>query len=140
PLKTMSLVPPFTAETAAAKVQKAQDLWNSKNATVVAQAYTEDCIWRNRDTFLRGRDAIVNFLCNKWEKERYYRLRKELFSFNDDRIAVQFWYEFCDKDGQWWRAYGLEHWTFNADGLMKERRSSINDVRIQDGDRWFKNG
>ncbi|KAI9206618.1 uncharacterized protein BJ171DRAFT_421889 [Polychytrium aggregatum] len=136
----MSLVPPFTLETATAKVQRAQNLWNTKDPELVAPAYTEDSIWRNRDEFLQGREAIKSFLRRKWSKENGYRLRKELFCFSDNKIAVQFWYEYHDDEGQWWRAYGLEHWTFDAQGLMQERRMSGNDVKISDDERWFKTG
>ncbi|KAJ3331606.1 hypothetical protein HDU76_002718 [Blyttiomyces sp. JEL0837] len=139
------LAPPFTFETATAKVQRAQDLWNTKDPYKVAPAYTTDTIWRNRDTFLKGREAVITFLQKKWSNEDSYRLRKELFCFSDDKIAVQFWYEWKsvdEKDGkvQWWRTYGLEDWTFDAEGLMKERRMSGNDVKILESERWFRDG
>ncbi|KAF2753402.1 DUF1348-domain-containing protein [Pseudovirgaria hyperparasitica] len=138
----MSLVPPFTAETAHAKVKKAQDLWNAQDPHAVVKAYTPDCIWRNRATFFSGTEAIVDFLTKKWEKEKSYRLRKELFAFNDDRIAVQFWYEYQDAhDGmKWKRCYGLEDWTFAADGRMRKRQMSGNDVDITEEQRWYKEG
>ncbi|KAM0322705.1 hypothetical protein ACHAQA_009296 [Verticillium albo-atrum] len=132
--------PPFTAETAKIKVKAAQDAWNTKNPEKVKMAYTPDSIWRNRDVFLRGRDEIVQFLSQKWSSENGYRLRKELFAFSDDKIAVQFWYEWHDESGQWWRTYGLEDWTFAANGLMRKRQMSGNDVRISEEARWFKDG
>ncbi|KAH6661960.1 hypothetical protein B0J14DRAFT_496584 [Halenospora varia] len=133
-------LPPFTLETARQKVKAAQNVWNTKNPQVVKNAYTTDSIWRNRDTFLQGTDEIVAFLENKWSKENGYRLRKELFSFTDNKIAVQFWYEFHDEAGQWWRCYGLEDWTFAADGRMRKRMMSGNDVKISEEERWFKEG
>lgn len=132
--------PPFTLETAQKKVKAAQDAWNTKNPEGVSKAYTPDSIWRNRDTFLRGREDIVRFLTDKWSKENGYRLRKELFAFTDNKIAVQFWYEWYDASGQWWRTYGLEDWTFAEDGLMRKRQMSANDVRIDSEARWFKDG
>ncbi|CAM1502009.1 Fc.00g039930.m01.CDS01 [Cosmosporella sp. VM-42] len=132
--------PPFTAETAKQKVKAAQDGWNTKNPDGVKMAYTPDSIWRNRDTFLQGRDAIREFLAKKWERENGYRLRKELFAFTDNKIAVQFWYEWYDESGQWWRTYGLEDWTFAENGLMRKRQMSGNDVKISDEERWFKDG
>ncbi|KAJ3557325.1 hypothetical protein NPX13_g9950 [Xylaria arbuscula] len=132
--------PPFTAETAQIKVKAAQDAWNTKDPAKVKLAYTPDSIWRNRDTFLTGRDAIEVFLTAKWEREHGYRLRKELFAFTDNKIAVQFWYEWHDGAGQWWRTYGLEDWTFADNGLMRKRMMSGNDVRIEDGERWFVDG
>ncbi|ODQ49705.1 DUF1348-domain-containing protein [Saitoella complicata NRRL Y-17804] len=134
----MSAVPPFTEETARKKVKAAQDLWNTKDPVKVAKAYTEDSIWRNRDQFFQGTKAIEQFLTDKWSKESGYRLRKELFTFAGNRIAVQFWYEFWDDSGQWWRCYGLEHWTFAEDGKMKNRMMSVNDVKISEGERWFE--
>ncbi|KAF4549852.1 Hypothetical protein D9617_19g101570 [Elsinoe fawcettii] len=137
----MSLAPPFNKETAHAKVKKAQDLWNSQNPVEVAKAYTSDCIWRNRDHFFTGTDAIVDFLTRKWEREQHYKLRKELFAFGDDKIAVQFWYEYQDvRDGKWKRCYGLEDWTFAPDGKMKKRQMSGNDIVLADGERWFRDG
>ncbi|KAF1358910.1 DUF1348-domain-containing protein [Lizonia empirigonia] len=135
----MSLAPPFTKESANAKVKKAQDLWNGQDPKAIAQAYTEDSIWRNRSTFIAGTTAIENFLTQKW-KEKSYRLRKELFAFTEDKIAVQFWYEYQDAyDGmKWKRCYGLEDWTFAEDGKMRKRQMSGNDIEISDSDRWFK--
>ncbi|KAI2610452.1 DUF1348-domain-containing protein [Hypoxylon sp. NC1633] len=132
--------PPFTAETAHIKVKAAQDAWNTKDPAKVKMAYTPDSIWRNRDTFLQGRDEIEAFLTKKWEREQGYRLRKELFSFTDNKIAVHFWYEWYDAEGQWWRTYGLEDWTFAEDGLMRKRQMSGNDVKITHEERWYKNG
>ncbi|KAH8806110.1 hypothetical protein F5884DRAFT_801660 [Xylogone sp. PMI_703] len=133
-------VPPFTRETAEIKVKAAQDTWNTKTPSIVKNAYTNDSIWRNRDTFLRGHDEIVQFLTKKWERENGYRLRKELFAFTDNKIAVQFWYEWYDESGQWWRTYGLEDWTYADDGRMRKRQMSGNDVKISDAERWFKDG
>ncbi|KAJ8115261.1 hypothetical protein OPT61_g3050 [Boeremia exigua] len=138
----MSLAPPFTVESANLKVKKAQDLWNSQDPKTIAQAYTADSIWRNRSTFVTGTAAIEQFLAQKWVKEKSYHLRKELFAFTHDKIAVQFWYEYQDAhDGmKWKRCYGLEDWTFAADGKMRKRQMSGNDVEISENDRWFKDG
>ena len=129
------LIPPFTEETARAKVQAGEDLWNSQDPERVALAYTEDSEWRNRDVFLKGRAEIRDFLRAKWEGEREYRLRKDLWSFSDNRIAVRFVYESRDADGQWWRSYGNELWEFDPDGLMRKRYASINDAPIGEEDR-----
>jgi nuclear transport factor 2 (NTF2) superfamily protein len=127
--------PPFTEETARAKVQAAEDAWNSRDPDRVALAYTEDSEWRNRDEFLNGREEIRAFLRRKWDREREYRLRKELWTFGADRIAVRFEYESRDADGQWWRSYGNEMWEFDASGLMRRRYASINDARIEAAER-----
>jgi uncharacterized protein (TIGR02246 family) len=127
--------PPFTAETAALKVQAAEDAWNSRDPERVAQSYTEDSQWRNRDEFFSGREAIVAFLTRKWERELDYRLAKTLWAFTGDRIAVRFEYESRDANGQWWRSYGNEMWRFREDGLMSERWASINDVPISADER-----
>ena len=127
--------PPFTAETARAKVQSAEDAWNTRDPARVALAYTEDSEWRNRDEFFSGREEIKAFLKRKWERELDYRLRKELWAFTEDRIAVRFEYESRDREDQWWRSYGNEMWEFDASGLMRRRYASINDVRIEPGDR-----
>ncbi|KAE9380067.1 DUF1348-domain-containing protein [Stipitochalara longipes BDJ] len=132
--------PPFTLETAQIKVKAAQDLWNTKDPHKVKNGYTADSIWRNRSTFLKGTDEIVDFLTKKWNVENGYRLRKELFAFTENKIAVQFWYEWHDTTGQWYRTYGLEDWTFAADGRMRKRQMSGNDVKIADAERWFKDG
>ena len=127
--------PPFTADSAKAKVQAAENAWNSRDPERVSLAYTEDSTWRNRSEFFNGRAAIKDFLRRKWAKELDYRLRKELWAFTADRIAVRFEYEWHDESGQWWRSYGNEMWAFNADGLMRERYASINDVAITESDR-----
>ena len=128
-------VPPFTQETAREKVQAAEDAWNSRDPERVAQAYTEDSQWRNRDEFFEGRDAIVAFLRRKWARELDYRLRKELWCFAGGRISVRFEYESRDRDGQWWRSHGNEHWEFSENGLMRRRDASINDYRIEPHER-----
>ncbi|MFF5127129.1 DUF1348 family protein [Streptomyces syringium] len=128
-------LPPFTAESAREKVQAAEDAWNSRDPERVALAYTEDSQWRNRDVFLSGRAAIVDFLRAKWEREHGYRLRKELWAYGDDRIAVRFAYEWHDDEGQWWRSYGNENWEFDENGLMRRRYASINDVPIAEDER-----
>ncbi|MUL77096.1 nuclear transport factor 2 family protein [Mycolicibacterium sp. CBMA 226] len=128
-------VPPFTRETALQKVQAAEDAWNTRDPQRVALAYTPDSRWRNRDVFVTGRDEIVRFLTAKWERELDYALRKSLWGFDENRIAVQFQYEWHDTAGQWWRSYGNELWQFDGDGLMERRQASINDVRIDEADR-----
>ncbi|WP_218006742.1 nuclear transport factor 2 family protein [Microtetraspora fusca] len=128
-------VPPFTEETAREKVQAAEDAWNTRDPRTVALAYTPDSVWRNRDEFVTGREEIERFLTRKWERELDYALRKELWAFTGDRIAVRFQYECHDADGQWWRSYGNELWEFDADGLMRRREASINDRRIDEGER-----
>jgi nuclear transport factor 2 (NTF2) superfamily protein len=129
--------PPFTLETAKQKVRAAEDGWNNRNPEKVSAAYTEDSVWRNRSTFLQGRDAIVAFLTDKWAKEHQYRLIKELWAFHDDHIAVRFQYEWHDQDGAWFRSYGNEQWAFDRHGLMYRREASINDVAITEADRKF---
>ncbi|GGX74583.1 nuclear transport factor 2 family protein [Streptomyces anandii] len=128
-------LPPFTRESAAQKVQAAEDAWNTRDPHKVALAYSEDSVWRNRDTFVTGRAEIVAFLTAKWERELDYALRKDLWAFEDDRIAVRFQYESRDTRGQWWRSYGNELWEFDAHGLMTRREASINDVPIEEGER-----
>jgi nuclear transport factor 2 (NTF2) superfamily protein len=128
-------VPPFTEETARQKVQAAEDAWNTRDPERVAGAYTEDSRWRNRDEFVSGRAAIIAFLTGKWERELDYALRKDLWAFTADRIAVRFQYECRDASGQWWRCYGNELWHFDADGYMARREASINDVRIDESER-----
>jgi nuclear transport factor 2 (NTF2) superfamily protein len=127
--------PPFDAATAAQKVQAAEDAWNSRDPHRVSLAYTEDSVWRNRDRFLTGRADIVAFLTEKWERELDYALRKSLWSFTADRIAVRFQYESHDAAGQWYRSYGNELWEFAPNGLMRRREASINDVAISESDR-----
>lgn len=129
--------PPFTLDTAAKKVQAAQDAWNSRDPARVALAYTADTEWRNRSEFLFGRDAVREFLIRKWQREHDYRLEKQLWAFMDNRIAVRFEYEWHDDAGQWWRSYGNENWEFAANGLMQRRYASINDVAIAASDRKF---
>ncbi len=130
-------VPPFTRETAIAKVRLAEDGWNSRDPARVALVYTPDSIWRNRAEFPRGRDAIIAFLTRKWARELDYRLIKELWAFTDDRIAVRFAYEWHDDSGQWFRSYGNENWQFDAEGLMHHRYASINDLPIKESERKY---
>jgi nuclear transport factor 2 (NTF2) superfamily protein len=130
--------PPFTAETAKAKVQAAEDAWNSRDPDRVALAYTEDSEWRNRDEFITGREEIRAFLTRKWARENDYRLRKELWAFTENRIGVRFEYESRDASGQWWRSYGNEMWEFDPTGLMARRYASINDVAIEEADRHLR--
>ncbi|WP_394436741.1 nuclear transport factor 2 family protein [Streptomyces sp. SGAir0957] len=127
--------PPFTRETALRKVQAAEDAWNTCDPQRVALAYTPDSQWRNRSTFLSGRAEIVDFLTRKWERELDYALRKSLWSFDGNRIAVRFQYEWHDADGDWWRSYGNELWEFDEHGLMRRREAAINDVSINESDR-----
>ncbi|MFD5752363.1 nuclear transport factor 2 family protein [Streptomyces sp. NPDC127033] len=127
--------PPFTRETALRKVQAAEDAWNTRDPHRVAQAYTPDSVWRNRDTFVSGREEIVAFLTRKWEREQDYALRKSLWAFDGNRIAVRFQYEWHDGEGRWWRSYGNELWEFDEHGLMRRREASINDVAITEADR-----
>jgi nuclear transport factor 2 (NTF2) superfamily protein len=131
-------VPPFTEETAHQKVQAAEDAWNSRDPGRVSLAYTEDTEWRNRSEFLNGRAQVVEFLRRKWTKELDYRLRKELWAFQDNRIAVRFEYEWHDDSGQWYRSYGNENWEFDKLGYMKRRFASINDLPIREADRKFR--
>ncbi|GHF15048.1 hypothetical protein GCM10017786_56000 [Amycolatopsis deserti] len=127
--------PHFDEATAAQKVQAAEDAWNTRDPEKVALAYTPDSVWRNRDQHVIGRDAIVEFLRRKWERELDYALRKELWGFRRNRIAVRFQYECHDADGQWWRSYGNELWEFTENGLMRRREASINDVPITESER-----
>ncbi|MEC9344861.1 MAG: nuclear transport factor 2 family protein [Pseudomonadota bacterium] len=131
-------LPPFTRETAIAKVRAAENAWNGRDPAKVAQAYTPDSRWRNRAEFLSGRPAIEAFLTRKWARELDYRLIKELWAFDGDRIAVRFAYEWRDDSGQWYRSYGNENWRFAADGRMAERHASINDLPIAEADRKFR--
>jgi uncharacterized protein len=131
-------IPPFTLQTALQKIRMAENAWNSKNPETVKMAYSEDTIWRNRDTFLRGRYEVQIFLQAKWTREQDYRLIKELWAYSDDRIAVRFCYEYHNDVGEWFRAYGNENWLFDEYGYMKERHASINDVPIQESDRKFR--
>lgn len=135
---TTRLVPPFTRDTAIAKVRMAENGWNGRNPDKIALAYTEDSRWRNRSEFLSGRAEIIAFLTRKWTRERDYRLIKEFWAFTDDRIAVRFAYEWHDDSGQWHRSYGNENWAFDEHGLMRERHASINDIPIEEADRKFR--
>ncbi len=128
-------VPPFTATTAAQKVQAAEDAWNSRDPQRVAAAYTPDTRWRNRSEFITGRAEVEAFLTRKWATEQDYALRKALWAFTDARIAVRFQYEWRDASDQWWRSHGNENWEFDADGLMSRREASINDVAILETER-----
>lgn len=129
--------PPFTEESARAKVQAAEDAWNTRDPQRVALAYTVDSQWRNRDQFFAGREAIEAFLQHKWDKELDYRLMKELWAFTDNRISVRFEYEWRDTNGQWYRTHGNEHWEFDESGLMRRRDMSANDVEIHEADRRY---
>jgi uncharacterized protein len=130
-------LPPFTLETAIQKVQAAEDLWNTRDPERVSLGYTPDSQWRNRDEHIVGRDAIVAFLTRKWQREQDYVLRKGLWSFDDNRIAVRFQYECRDAAGQWWRSYGNELWEFDDAGLTARREASINDVAIDESQRRY---
>jgi nuclear transport factor 2 (NTF2) superfamily protein len=129
--------PPFDADTAARKVRMAEDAWNTRNPERVSLAYTPDSVWRNRSEFLSGREAIVQFLTRKWDKELDYRLIKELWAFHGNRIAVRFAYEWHDDSGHWYRSYGNENWEFDQHGFMLRRIASINDRPIEAKDRKF---
>ena len=130
-------LPPFTFETATEKVRLAEDGWNGQDPEKVSLAYSEDSAWRNRDLFLTGRAEIVSFLTAKWPRELNYRLIKELFAFTGNRIAVRYAYEFHDRTGQWYRAYGNENWEFDEAGLMRRRHASINNLPIPTSERKF---
>lgn len=130
-------IPPFTIETAEEKIQLAEDAWNSRDPSRVAQAYTVGSEWRNRHLFINGREAIIEFLTGKWEKELDYKLKKEYWAHTDNRIAVRFEYEYHDAQGQWFRAYGNENWEYDEDGYMKRRFASINDLPIKANERKF---
>lgn len=137
-MNTRPPLPPFTEDSARQKVQAAEDAWNSRDPERVALAYTEDTEWRNRSEFVNGRSQVVAFLRGKWTRELDYRLKKELWAFTGNRIAVRFEYEFHDASGQWYRAYGNENWEFAANGLMQRRFASINDLAITESDRRFR--
>lgn len=130
-------LPPFDVDTAIQKVQAAEDAWNSRDPHRVSLGYTEDSVWRNRDTFLTGRVAIVEFLTSKWERELDYVLRKSLWGFRQNRMAVRFQYEWHDTAGQWSRSYGNELWEFDESGLMRRREASINDTPITEAERRY---
>lgn len=131
-------LPPFTMETALQKVQLAEDAWNSQDPVRIAKAYTIDTEWRNRTEFINGRDEVVAFLKRKWQKELNYKLKKELWGFRENRMAVRFEYEYQDTNGQWFRAYGNENWEFDENGLMRKRYASINDLTIEESERKLK--
>lgn len=128
-------LPPFNEDTAKQKVQMAEDAWNSKDAITVSMAYTEDTEWRNRTSFINGRKEVQEFLKNKWVNERNYKLKKELWGFRNNRMAVRFEYEYQNKEGKWYRAYGNENWEFDENGLMQKRYASINDLEIKESER-----
>ena len=130
-------LPPFTLETAKQKIQAAEDAWNTRDPQRVCMAYTEDSVWRNRSEFVQGREEIREFLTRKWNRELDYRLRKELWAFAENRIAVRFEYEWHDDSGQWYRSYGNENWEFAENGLMQKRYASINDLPIKEEERKF---
>ncbi|MGJ7562699.1 DUF1348 family protein [Variovorax sp. GB1R11] len=131
-------LPPFTLETATRKVQAAEDAWNTRDPVRVSLAYTPDTEWRNRADFVNGREQVVEFLTRKWEREHDYRLKKQLWAFMDNRIAVRFEYEWHDAAGQWFRSHGNENWEFAENGLMQRRYASINDQPIAEADRKFR--
>jgi nuclear transport factor 2 (NTF2) superfamily protein len=131
-------LPPFNFATATQKVQMAEDAWNTKNPEKVSLAYTIDTEWRNRNLFINGREEVKSFLTAKWEKELEYKLKKELWAFTDNKIAVRFEYEWHDNNGQWYRSYGNENWEFDENGFMKKRFASINDLAINETERRFK--
>ena len=131
------LKPPFTRETAIAKIRAAENAWNSRDPEKVSLAYSVDSQWRNRSQFVTGREAIRDFLADKWDNELEYRLAKQLWAFEGNRIAVRFQYEYRNRDGQWFRAYGNENWEFDEEGLMRRREASINDVSIEESERRF---
>ena len=131
-------LPPFTLEDAKEKIKKAENAWNGKNSKQIAMAYSEDSVWRNRDLFINGRNEIIEFLDAKWKKEQDYKLKKEYWAHTDNKIAVRFEYEYKDDKGNWFRAYGNENWAFDANGLMKERYASINDLAITEAERKLR--
>jgi len=131
-------LPPFTLESALQKVQAAEDAWNSRDPVRVSLAYTPDTEWRNRADFVNGRAQVVEFLSRKWEREHDYRLKKQLWAFMDNRIAVRFEYEWHDAAGQWFRSHGNENWEFAQNGLMQKRYASINDQPIAESERKFR--
>ncbi len=136
--KILAPLPPFTLDTALQKVQMAEDAWNTKDPEKICQAYTLDTEWRNRTEFLNGREEIKKFLIRKWQKELDYKLKKELWGFRENRMAVRFEYEWHDNSGQWFRSYGNELWEFDENGLMKKRFASINDLPIDEKERKLK--
>jgi nuclear transport factor 2 (NTF2) superfamily protein len=135
---TPSLAPPFTRETAILKIRAVEDNWNSRDPERVARGYSLDCFWRNRSEFVHGREEVTAFLTRKWARELDYRLIKELWTVEENRIAVRFVYESHDASGQWYRSYGNENWEFDAAGLSRVRHASINDLAIKEEDRLFR--
>jgi nuclear transport factor 2 (NTF2) superfamily protein len=131
-------LPPFTFETAIEKIQLAEDAWNSQDPERVSKAYTIDSEWRNRNQFVNGREEIVEFLTQKWKKEKNYKLKKEYWAHTENRIAVRFEYEYQDVEGNWFRAYGNENWEFDSNGLMQKRFASINDLSIEEEERKWR--
>jgi len=131
-------LPPFSLDDAIEKIQKAEDAWNSMNPENISKAYSKDSEWRNRDTFINGREQIIEFLTQKWNIELNYKLKKEYWAHTDNRIAVRFEYEYQNKEGNWFRAYGNENWEFDENGLMKKRYASINDLAITENERKLK--
>lgn len=134
-METKKPLPPFTEETAKQKIQMAEDGWNSQDPVKVSMAYSVDTEWRNRNQFVNGRQEVQDFLADKWKNELDYKLKKELWTYGGNRIAVRFEYEYHNKDGQWFRAYGNENWEFDENGLMTKRYASINDLEIDESDR-----
>jgi nuclear transport factor 2 (NTF2) superfamily protein len=130
-----SLIPTFNLETATQQVQRGEDLWNGQDPQEIALAYSENSQWRNRNEFVQGRSEIIQLLTRKWQRELDYKLKKQLFSFTAEHIAVQFHYEYHDDSGQWFRAFGNEHWTFDEQGLMRTRDASINELVIAASER-----
>lgn len=128
-------LPPFNEETAKQKIQKAEDAWNSKDPIRISEAYTTDTEWRNRSQFINGRKEVQEFLTDKWKNELDYKLKKQLWTFNTNRIAVRFEYEYRNQNDQWYRAYGNENWEFDDNGLMKKRFASINELKIEETER-----
>ncbi|AXT52458.1 nuclear transport factor 2 family protein [Aquimarina sp. BL5] len=128
-------LPPFTEETAKQKVQMAEDAWNSKDPIAISTAYSLETEWRNRNQFINGQEEVQEFLRDKWKKELNYKLRKELWAYQDNRIAVRFEYEYQNKNNQWYRAYGNENWEFDENGFMEKRYASINDLEISETER-----
>lgn len=137
-MNAQPLVPPFTQESAVAKVRRAEDAWNTRDPEKVALAYTPDSRWRNRCEWVTGRQEIIGFLTRKWARELDYRLVKELWAYDDSRIAVRFAYEWHDDGGRWYRSFGNENWEFDGDGLMRVRHASINDAPVEESGRRFR--
>ncbi|MBL4814365.1 MAG: hypothetical protein COB74_04020 [Shewanella sp.] len=130
-------LPPYDLTSAVIKARMAEDAWNGQNPAKIAMAYSKNSKWRNRDQFVEGRDEIIQLLTAKWQKEHKYRLIKEVWAVDEHRIAVRFAYEYCNDQGQWYRAYGNENWQFDENGLMEQRHASINDLKIDESERKF---